>query len=62
MNCLKFVLVIALPEMETFGWLIIVSFAFICFGAISFSSYAFKNRKRKPERFPETNDGVEATD
>jgi hypothetical protein len=47
MNTIKFVLVIVLPEAETFGWLIILSFAFICFGAISFSSYAFKNRGKK---------------
>jgi hypothetical protein len=59
MNTVKFILVIVLPEMETYGWLIIVSFAFICFGATSFTSYAVKNRKRKSENVPETNQGYQ---
>jgi len=59
MNTVKFVLVIVLPEMETFGWLIILSFSFICFGAVSFFSYAFKNRKSETEKLPETNIAVE---
>jgi iron-regulated transporter 1 len=49
MNTIKFVLVIILPEAETFGWLVITSFAFICFGAVSFAVYAAKNRSKTPE-------------
>ena len=40
MDTIKFVLVIALPENETFGWLIIASFGFVSLGAISFFYYA----------------------
>ncbi len=48
MNTIKFILVIVLPEAETFGWLIIItSFAFICFGALSYGSYVCKNRESK---------------
>ena len=46
MNTIKFLLVIVLPEAETFGWLIIVSFAFICFGAVFYTSYVVKNREK----------------
>ena len=40
MDTIKFVLVIVLPENETFGWLIIASFGFVSLGAISFIYYA----------------------
>ena len=49
MNTIKFVLVIVLPEAETFGWLIIVSFAFICFGGVFYTSYVVKNREKQTE-------------
>lgn len=44
MNTIKFVLVIVLPEIGTFGWLIIASFSFVVVGAIFYNSYAFVNR------------------
>jgi iron-regulated transporter 1 len=43
MNTIKFILVIVLPETQTFGWLIICSFSFVCMGAISYNCYACKN-------------------
>lgn len=46
MNTIKFVLVIILPEQETFGWLIIASFTFVTFGALSYTSYAVKKENR----------------
>ena len=39
MDTLKFILVIVLPQAETFGWLIIASYASICLGAIFYTSY-----------------------
>ncbi len=39
MDMIKFILVIILPEPETFGWLIIASFSSICLGALFYSSY-----------------------
>jgi hypothetical protein len=44
MNTLKFILVIVLPDTQTFGWLIICSFSFVCLGAICYNVYACKNR------------------
>ena len=40
MDVLKFTLVIILPYIETFGYLIILSFIFICLASISFAVYA----------------------
>ena len=40
MNTIKFVLVIVLPHIETFGWLIMASFAFVCTGAIFYTTFA----------------------
>merc|ERR1711963_793411 len=42
MDTIKFILVIALPQRETFGWLILASFASICIGAVSYTTYAIK--------------------
>ena len=39
MDTIKFILVIVLPQAETFGWLIIASYGFICMGAIFYISY-----------------------
>jgi len=41
-NLLKFILVIMMPDEHMFGFLVIISFTFICFGAISFTCYALK--------------------
>jgi hypothetical protein len=46
MNTLKFILVIVLPEVATFGWLILASFAFVVIGAIFYNCYAFANRQK----------------
>ena len=40
MNTIKFFLVIALPEQETFGWLILASFVSVCIGAVSYTLFA----------------------
>jgi len=45
MNLLKFCLVLIWPDQHTFGILIILSFTFICFGALSLASYACKEGK-----------------
>ena len=47
MDTIKFALVIALPDDETFGYLIIASFAFIIFGFVSYLSHALNSSKRK---------------
>ena len=39
MDTIKFVLVIVLPQAETFGWLIMASYGFVCMGAIFYMSY-----------------------
>ena len=39
MNTIKFCLVIALPEHETFGWLILASYLSICTGALFYYTY-----------------------
>lgn len=40
MDVLKFTLVIILPYIETFGYLIVLSFIFICFASVFFSIYS----------------------
>ena len=40
MDVLKFTLVIILPYIETFGYLIILSFIFICFASLFFAVYS----------------------
>ena len=47
MDTIKYVLVIALPENETFGWLIISSIGFVSLGAVSFIYYAIFEHDRK---------------
>jgi len=44
-NLLKFCLVLIMPDQHMFGILIILSFAFICFGAVSLSSYSYREGK-----------------
>ena len=45
MDLLKFVLVIALPLPQTFGYLILASYACIALGLVSYSVYACKPEK-----------------
>ena len=45
LNMIKFCLVLIMPQENMFGILIILSFIFICFGAISLSSFAVKEEK-----------------
>ena len=45
MDTVKFILVIGLPNQETFGWLILASFVCTCTGFVSFASYAWKSRR-----------------
>ena len=45
MNLIKFALVIALPDDDTFGYLIIASFVFICLGGLSYSTFALSPSK-----------------
>ena len=55
MDTIKFILVIVLPEQETFGWLIVASFAFVCFGAISYIYYAiFQHGATEVKQNPKT--------
>lgn len=54
MDTIKFILVIALPEAATFGWLIIASYAFICLGAVFYASYAVSHREKKIVKNPST--------
>jgi len=42
MDLLKYVFVLLLPNPNSFGFLIVLSFAFICMGAVSFSTFACK--------------------
>ena len=44
-NMIKFCLVLILPEEDMFGFLVILSFIFICFGAVSLTTYALKEGK-----------------
>ena len=44
-NMIKFCLVLIMPQQNMFGILIILSFVFICFGAISLTSYAVQEDK-----------------
>ena len=43
MNTIKFALVIGLPDNETFGYLIIASYATVALGFVSFIIYVLKN-------------------
>ena len=45
MDTIKFILVIALPNQETFGWLILASFVCTCTGSLSYTTYALKPSK-----------------
>lgn len=49
MDTVKFILVIILPQQETFGWLIIASYAFICIGALFYASYALTHNSQKSQ-------------
>jgi len=45
LNMIKFCLVLIMPDQEMFGFLVILSFVFVSFGATSLLSYAMKERK-----------------
>ena len=45
MDTIKFILVIVLPQTQTFGWLIIASYASICVGAIFYMIYVFNHSR-----------------
>ena len=45
MSTIKFALVIGLPDYETFGYLIITSYATVIFGAACFVIYVVKRHK-----------------
>ena len=47
MDTIKFVLVILLPYDETFGYLIIASYAFYVFGFVSYLCHVLNTSKRK---------------
>lgn len=47
MDTIKLMLVIALPNQETFGWIILASFCSICTGAALYTSYALQAHKRQ---------------
>ena len=55
MDTIKYLLVIALPENETFGWLIISSIGFVSLGAVSFIYYAIFQHDRKIPDSDKTN-------
>ncbi|XP_038044954.1 solute carrier family 40 member 1-like [Patiria miniata] len=44
MDMLHFILVIILPAPETFGYLIVISFFFICTGAVLYCVFSFRDR------------------
>ena len=44
---IKFCLVLILPQEEMFGFLVILSFLFICFGAISLATYVCKEQRTR---------------
>ena len=46
MDTIKFVLVIILPQAETFGWLIMASFVSVFSAAMFYTVYACKNVKK----------------
>ena len=46
MDTIKFVLVIFLPQAETFGWLIMASFVSVFIAASFYTAYALKNVKK----------------
>ena len=56
MNTIKFILVIVLPQQETFGWLILASFTFVSFGAISYIYYATKEHNNPKNQTSNTLD------
>jgi hypothetical protein len=50
MNTIKFILVILLPEVETFGWLIILSFTFIFIGSVLYTVYVVNKRQAQNDK------------
>jgi hypothetical protein len=50
-----------LPEMATFGWLIIGSFAFVCIGAVFYNVYACRNRERPKVGAAKYTDEIESS-
>ena len=46
MDTIKFVLVIILPQAETFGWLIMASFVSVFSAAMFYTAYALKSVKK----------------
>ena len=60
MDTIKYVLVIALPENETFGWLIISSIGFVSLGAVSFIYYAiFEHDRKIPDKIKNPSEKTE---
>ena len=47
MNTIKFILVIALPDQETYGWLIMASYCFVSLGALFYASFVISELLRK---------------
>jgi iron-regulated transporter 1 len=63
MDTIKFILVIILPEEESFGWLVLASFGSICLGWFFYTIYAVKNWGGVPKEPPETiEEGSESTE
>ena len=56
MDTIKFVLVIVLPQTETFGWLIMASYASVCLGAVFYMTYACKHGETSLETNKPKND------
>ena len=58
MNTIKFILVVALPDIETFGFLVILSFSSISIGTGFYLAHAVdrlaNSRKQEPENPGET--------
>ena len=46
MDTIRLILVIVLPNQETFGWIILASFCSICTGAVLYTSYALRVRPK----------------
>jgi len=61
MDTIKFVLVIVLPQTETFGWLIMASYASVCLGAIFYMTYACKHGETSFETNQPKNDLPQTT-
>ena len=49
-NMIKFCLVVGLPQEDTFGLLILLSYSFICLGAASLTVYAIQETRQKAHK------------